>query len=300
MIHHITAICASAQTTANFYTRVLGLRLVKLTVNQDDVGTYHLYFGDRIGAPGTVLTFFPWAHLPRGSVGAGGVSEIAFAVPPGSLNYWQNRLSLNGVESTLGMRHNLPLINCKDPDGLELLFVEQVGEGSWTREVPTSNAIHRFYGVTLVLHHAIRTVALLKEHFGYTPIAGTVDGIRMIGEDGSIIYIVEDANAAVAVQGLGSVHHIAFRTKDNESQIKLRAAIAQDYLRLTPVIDRYYFSSVYFREPGGILFEIATDGPGFTVDEREEILGTSLMLPPAFESSRAKIIALLPAFTFSK
>ncbi len=300
MIHHITAICADAQRTSDFYTNILGLRLVKLTVNQDDVGTYHLYFGDRVGAPGTVMTFFPWAYLPQGTLGVGCVSAVAFAVPPGALHYWESRLNRSGINVESVERFGVKNLLCADPDGLKLEFTESPGVSDWTKQVSQEYAIHSFFGATLMVQDATPTQQMLMEYFNYSFEAHAPSRMRLRSASGGVIDIISNQEMESASQGTGSVHHIAFRTADNMAQRVIRARLVAEYLHPTPIIDRYYFASVYFREPGGILFEIATDGPGFTVDETEAALGTKLVLPPRIEAARAEILKMLPPFEFNK
>jgi glyoxalase family protein len=297
MIHHITAICADAQVTTDFYTKALGLRLVKLTVNQDDVGTYHLYFGNRIGDPGTVLTFFPWKHLPKGKSGPGMVSAVAFAVPKHSLQYWEERLRKNGVAVHTSSRFQTHVLSFVDPDGLALELVETTGSSTWTKTIAKEHAIISFYGATLCLHEQQETAELLTTHFEYKQVAQEGNWVRL-SHAHSALDLHEAPEAHQGIPGHGTVHHIAFRSANAVEQATLRKQLLQEGLHLTPQIDRYYFMSVYFREPGGILFEIATDDPGFTVDEPEESLGSKLVLPPLFELHRKEIEELLPPFRF--
>lgn len=298
MIHHITAICSDADRTASFFVRELGLRLVKLTINQDDIGTYHLYFGDRLGRPGTVLTFFPWPQLPSGRVGPGMVSAVMFGAPSTSIDYWEERLSHLGVSRE--ERFGLDVLSLVDPDGLPLLIVGHGDAGDWaSHDVPAEHAINGFFGAELEPLGDEGTLRVLGR-FGFRKESSDGALTRFVsGSDvGSVIDVREAPAAPPGRQGLGTVHHIAFRASDDDEQLRLRRFFVSEGLSLTPVIDRFYFKSVYFREPGGILFEIATDGPGFAVDEDADALGERLVLPPSFEPMRARIEGLLPPFSF--
>ncbi len=297
MIHHITAICASAERTALFYTKVLGLRLVKLTINQDDIGTYHIYFGDKTGRPGTALTFFQWSDLPKGKPGPGMVSKVAFSVP--TLAFWEERLKKLHVAMKKETRFGKSVLGFSDPDGLELELVEHGKAGNWAEEVPKEYAISGFYGATLMLEDYEETGELLTKHLGYSKEKSEGNLHRYVSKE-TVIDLQEAPDTHPGIAGLGTAHHIAFRSKDKETQLSLREKLKIEGFHPTPSIDRYYFRSVYFREPGNVLFEIATDGPGFTVDETEEKLGSKLVLPPAFEFQRKEIEMLLPPFSFSK
>jgi glyoxalase family protein len=290
-IHHITAIAADTQKSIDFYTRVLGLRLVKLTVNFDDPGTYHLYFGDAEGTPGSILTFFPFAMAAPGKSGAGVVDTTTFLVPPDALEAWIERLEGHGVV-TRGpdARFGQPFIAFADPDGMKLeIAAAEAGSG---------DAILGFAGATLWSLLPDRTLRLLTEGFGYT-VAGEEPGrIRLKAAGaapvGTLIDVLTDADPTRARPGAGSVHHIAFRVPDDAAQDAWRERLAGLGYDVTPVIDRQYFHSIYFRERGGILFEIATDPPGFAVDEAPDSLGTALKLPARYERDRERIAKRLP------
>lgn len=299
-IHHITAVASSPQRNVEFYTGVLGLRLVKQTVNFDDPYTYHLYYGDEVGHPGTILTFFPWPDAGPGRIGRGQVTTIAFAIPEASVRYWKARLSDHGVDVQETMRMGEPVLRFRDPDGLQLELVAPSSVGHvdpWTSgPIPARHAIRGFYGATLTVAAAKRTADLL-ETMGFE----FVDEVtrqrfryRSTATLGSIIDIESRPNARPGVVSVGTVHHIAFRTPRDETQVAWRTELVERGLNVTPVIDRQYFRSIYFREPAGILFEIATDLPGFTVDEEVENLGTTLTLPPWLEPRREQIAARLP------
>ncbi len=302
-IHHVTAIAGDPQANMDFYTGVLGLRLVKATVNYDDPHTYHLYYGDERGRPGTILTFFPWPGAPRGRPGTGQVTVTGFAVPDGSLGFWADRLKAHKVEYTgPSRRFDEEVIGLQDPDGLHLELVAggRVPETSPRPDgpVPGQHAIRRFQGVTMTVEGYERTAGLLTATLG----------MREIGAKGNRFrYTVEDAGATAFVDllclpsgprgrvAVGTVHHVAWRTPDDAAQRAWREQIARLGFNVTPIIDRTYFHSIYFREPGGVLFEIATDPPGFAVDEPAGALGRRLVLPSWLESARAELGQVLPA-----
>ena len=290
-IHHITAIAADTQQSIDFYTRILGLRLVKLTVNFDDPGTYHLYFGDGAGNPGSILTFFPFAMAAPGRPGTGTVDATTFLVAADALEPWIERLEGHGID-TRGPdeRFGQPFIAFTDPDGTRL---EIVAAGSGTGE-----AILGFSSATLRSLAPERTLRLLTEGMGYA-VTGEENGrirLRAAGDApvGAFLDVLADADGTRARPGAGSVHHIAFRVRDDTAQEEWRDRIAALGYDVTPVIDRQYFHSIYFRERGGILFEIATDPPGFAVDEAPDRLGTALKLPPRYEADRERISRRLP------
>ena len=294
-LHHVTAIASDAQRNLDFYTQVLGLRFVKRTVNFDDPGTYHLYFGDDAGAPGTILTFFPWPRATRGHAGAGEVAQTAFSVPLASVEYWEERLIEHGVlvEHT-GKRFNEEVLTFPDPDGMKLEIVAHADAGSANPSrdagVPAEHAIRGFFGVTLLEHEAESSAAFLKV-LGFNKIAEEANRQRFAAEGnalGNHIDLVVDPKAGYGRSGAGSVHHIAFRAADDADQLAWREEIGK-HVDVTPVMDRTYFHSIYFREPGGVLFELATDPPGFAFDESLERLGEELRIPEWLESRRASI-----------
>lgn len=303
-IHHVTAIAGSAARNLDFYTRTLGLRLVKKTVNFDDPDTYHLYFGDRNGSPGTILTFFPWAHAARGRNGTGLTETTSFRVPEASLGYWSTRFAEQGVAlNPIAVRFDQSVLTFTDPDGMSLALVGVPGaeaEEAWHGgDVPPAHAIRGLHGVTLLVSNADTTAAVLTDVLGFTQCAkdGAVTRFEAAGTArGAVVDIHEDAGLAEGRMGRGSVHHIAFRAEDDAEQAEMRRKLADKHrLRATEQMDRNYFRSIYFREPGGIIFEIATDQPGFAVDEAIEHLGQALKLPPFLESRRAQIEARLPS-----
>jgi glyoxalase family protein len=301
-IHHVTAIADDPQRNVDFYGDVLGLRLVKQTVNYDDPGTYHLYFGDEGGHPGTILTFFPWPGAPRGRRGSGQATVTSFSVPPGSLGYWADRLRALGVAwEAPSARFDEEVLVFFDPDGLALELVAHPGGEAgcpWTGgPVPAQQAIRGFHSVTLAEQAYERTASLLVGTLGFRP-AGT-SGSRYryeigLGGPGTWVDVLSQPEAAPGRVAVGTVHHVAWRTPTDEAQQRWRRRIVEQGVGVSPVRDRQYFHSIYFREPGGALFEIATDPPGFTVDEPLDQLGTGLCLPPWLESVRASLEQQLP------
>ncbi len=301
LIHHITAITGNAQRNVWFYTKVLGLRLVKLTVNFDDPFTYHLYYGNAQGEPGTLLTFFVWEFLNRGLVGAGAVTAIAFSVPLGALSFWEKRLQKeeqSGLKTCV--RFGEKILVFKDPDGLILELVETDHDirMPWkTDEIPEGFAIRGFQGATLSLNQGEETEKLISHVFQLHKQEEEENRIRYGGKaelSGTGLDLCIDPALLPAHQGRGSVHHLAFRTENRATQSSFQDKLIDWGLQVTPPINRNYFYSIYFREPGQILFEIATDPPGFTIDEPLEKLGLSLKLPPQYEGMRSEIENHLP------
>ena len=299
-IHHVTGISGPAQTNLDFYVGILGLRLVKRTVNFDDPGTYHLYYGDEIGRPGTIMTFFPWALAVRGRSGRGMTTETAFSVPSASIGFWQARFGEFGVEiDSVDVRFDERVMRFRDPDGLPLALVEDALSDDlpgWAAgPIDHKYAIRSFYGVTLASKAPDETARLLTEVLGFEHI-GEEDGrVRFRGGADAPGRIIDIAPSIVlGHQSAGTIHHVAFRARDDEEQLAWQERVAATGLRVTDVRDRKYFRSIYFREPGGILFEIATDAPGFTADENAEALGSRLMLPDWLEERRPQIEGSLP------
>lgn len=290
-IHHITAIASDAQGSIDFHTRVLGLRLVKLTVNFDEPSAYHLYFGNETGQPGSVLTFFPFGMAAPGRPGASVVDTTTFLVPADALEGWIERLEGHGTQTRGPMeRFGQAYISFTDPDGMKF----EIAAGP----PADGDAILGFAGATLWSLAPDRTLRLLTDTFGYT-VAGEEPGrvrLRAAGSArlGTDIDLLLDAGTERARPGAGSVHHIAFRVPDDADQAVWHDRLATLGFEVTPVIDRQYFHSIYFRERGGILFELATDNPGFAVDEPVDALGTSLKLPPRYEADRERISKRLP------
>jgi len=301
-LHHVTAIASDPQANVDLYMSLLGLRLVKRTVNFDDPTTYHLYYGDQVGTPGSILTFFPWPGAPRGTRGTGQTTATAFAVPTGSLDWWMDRLAAGAVEfEAVQERFGERVLPVKDPDDLSIELVERrelTGRGWWKDgPVPAPYAIRGFHGVTLTVEGYERTAALLTEVMGFKP-AGDENNRFRFGTEHDAQRATVDLVCAPGLRAgrvaAGTVHHIAFRCASNEDQLAWRSRIAAAGMNVTPVLDRQYFQSIYFREPGGVLFEIATDPPGFTRDETPEELGMALKLPPWLEPNRAHIEERLP------
>jgi glyoxalase family protein len=301
-IHHITAIAGPAQRNYDFYTRTIGLRFVKKTVNFDDPGTYHFYYGNETGAPGTILTFFPWTFVKRGTNGTGMATGISYAVPQGSLDFWSNRFKENNVrhEQTLE-RFGEQVLSFSDPDGLSLSMIVPAKEDTrkpWeAKEVKQDVATRGFHSVTLTLAKMEPTAKVLTDIFGYRLLKQESNRFRFVTdaiETAAIVDIEETPTGKPGTVAGGTNHHVAFRVKDDEVQMLFREKILGMGLHITHKIDRNYFFSLYFREPGGVLFEIASDNPGFSVDEKVDELGTHLKLPSQYESHRDEIEKILP------
>ena len=300
-LHHVTAIASDPQRNLDFYTEVLGLRFVKRTINFDDPGTYHFYFGDDAGSPGTILTFFPWPRASRGSLGVGETSATAFSVPRPSLEFWERRLLAAGipVERT-GERFEEEVLSFADPDGMRLEIVGHqdagVAKAPRTSGVSPEHAIRGFFGVTLCEGGYEKTVGVLAT-MGFHKIGEHGTRFRFAAKGsalGNHIDVLVQPQLSYGRMGAGSVHHIAFRAEDDASQREWREVLVASSLDVTPVLDRTYFHSIYFREPGGVLFELATDPPGFTFDEPIELLGEALKLPPWLEPQRSRVERMLP------
>ena len=302
-IHHVTAIAGDPARNLNFYKRDLGLRFVKRTVNFDDPSTYHFYFGDANGSPGTILTFFVWPKAVAGSRGGGEVHQTAFRGPLSSLDYWTKRLTERGIScQAMETRFGEPALPFSDPDGMRLMLVGVAGaesEPAWSNgEIPKEYAIRGFHGATLVLDSAERTGAILTDVLGFREVGREGALTRFAASDeakGGLIDLQEKRGLVKGHQGRGSVHHIAFRAADDTQQAMMSEKLKSAHERHpTEQKDRNYFRSIYFREPGGILFEIATDIPGFAVDESVDMLGRSLKLPNFLEARRSEIESVLP------
>ncbi len=301
-IHHVTAIAGDPQRNLDFYAGALGLRLVKLTVNFDDPASYHLYFGDEAGRPGSILTFFPWPHGQRGRQGTGQVGTVSLAIPPASLGWWIERLLQHGIKyDGPTRRFDEQVLAFADPDGLllELVATPRVADvAPWADgPVPAEHAVRGVHGATVWEDGDRGTADFLTSLMGF----------RQVGQEGNRLRFESAATGAGSVLdlrrvpgfwagagGVGTVHHVAFRAASSEAQLEHRARLESAGVEITPVVDRQYFRSVYFREPGGVLFEIATDPPGFTLDEPAAELGTSLKLPPMYEPMRDRIERTLP------
>ncbi len=307
-IHHVTALSGTAQDTLDFYAGVLGLRLVKTTVNFDDPTTHHLYYGDTMGRPGTVLTFFPWPRAAQGRAGGGMVYTVAFAVPEGSLGDWQEHLEAAGVEVEEDERFGDSVLRVPDPNGLSIELVassEMETATPWTDgPVPEGLAPRGFHAPTLPVFTGDRTVELFREVFGWSQAGEEGDRLRFRAPEaegvGTLVDLQVRDRHPSGRMGKGAVHHIAFRARDAEEQKSWQAALREQGLQVTGVKDRQYFQSIYFRDPewtSGILFEIATEGPGFLTDESEEALGQELKLPPWLEERREELERALPRLT---
>jgi glyoxalase family protein len=301
-LHHVTAISGNATRNLSFYTRILGLRFVKKTVNFDDPATYHLYYGDETGRPGTILTFFAWENAAPGRAGVGFTQETAFCVPAASIGYWWHRFIENSVaHDPMEKRFGESVLPFSDPDGMRLALVgiaDAADEPGWSGgPVPAEHAVRGFHGVTLMIDDGTRTGAILTDVLGFAE----------SGRDGSLVRFRSNQALGAAVNireakaflggrmGRGSVHHIAFRAADDAAQAEMARKLVRDHgLTPTEQKDRKYFRSVYFREPGGVLFEIATDQPGFTVDEPLDSLGRQLQLPSFLEPRRSELETVLP------
>jgi glyoxalase family protein len=300
-LHHITAISGKAQENVDFYAGVLGMRLVKKSVNQDDPGTYHLFYADAQGHPGTDLTFFPWEHMAPPLIGHGLAVEVQLEVPEGTLGFWGERLEKYGTTlSKIESRFGQQVLSLVDPHGMRLALVADEKRRTfepWNESsVPVERQVRGLYGARLWERDAAATASFVTSAMGFEKLAE---------EDGWTRYGFRDAAGVVDVRetpserrgrwGIGAVHHLAWRVDDDQHQLAVREQVEHGGARATPVIDRFWFKSVYFKEPGGVLFEIATDGPGFAIDEDPAHLGESLVLPPFLEEHRQKIETVLPA-----
>ncbi len=300
-VHHVTCLANDPQENLDFYVGLLGLRLVKRSVNQDDPGTYHLFYADADGTPGTDVTYFPRRGMGPGRKGAGQVGEIALAVPAASLAWWRGRLEEQGVVvSVETKRFGERVVTFEDPDTLHLALVGIEAERAFApwgaSPVPVEHQIRGVHAVRIVEHAVQPTVDLLVDTMGFARAGEDGGWVRYVAGDGSAGYVElrEDPSALTSRWGAGTVHHVAWRVTDDAEQVALRAAVEVEGLAPTPVIDRFWFHSVYFKEPGGTLFELATDGPGFARDEEPGKLGETLVLPPWLEPHRAAIEAELP------
>ena len=300
-IHHVTAIASDPQRNVDFYAGALGLRLVKQTVNFDDPGTYHFYYGDELGHPGTILTFFPWPGARRGRQGTGQIGATAFSVPGHSLEFWRDRLAALGLDSDTETRFDQDVLIFADPDGMPIeLVADRAVDGiaGWAGgPVPAEHAIRGVHSVTLWEADADLTDTILQGALGFTALDEAGARTRYhIAEPGigARVDVLHLPDAAPASGGAGTVHHVAWRTGDRDQQQAWQARVSARGLHVTDILDRQYFTSIYFREPGGVLFEIATDPPGFTRDEAPDELGTALRLPPWYKEQRAAIERALP------
>lgn len=304
-IHHVTAIAGEAQENLDFYSGVLGMRLVKRSVNQDDPGTYHLFYADAEGHPGSDLTFFPWSQLAPSRVGAGLTNEVSLAVPPGSLGFWSERLGGYGIRVAPPVtRFGEPTLVTADPHGLALALVETPDAREFSpwpgSPVPQDLQIKGIHGVRAWERSLTATADFLTDVFGFAQHGTDGEWARYgppVGGSGGWMELRETPAERLGAWGTGSVHHVAWRVADDAAQEEVRARVQKAGRGPTPVIDRFWFKSVYFREPGGVLFELATDGPGFAIDEDLATLGEQLILPPWLEVRRPQIEAALPPLT---
>lgn len=307
-IHHVSSISTNPARTLAFYSGVLGMRLVKRTVNFDDISTLHLYFGDYEGSPGSLLTFFPWPRGNAGRIGVGQVAVTSLSIAPSSLGYWLERLVQSGVRHSGPVRRDVGngeterVISFEDPDGLKLELVAHAsvpdeGARAGVGGVPAGRAVRGIHGVTLWVESSADTARVLADTLGFRE-SGAWESTRRFetgsGGPGTLVDVREVGGFLKGAEGTGTVHHVAFRVPDDEFQLEMRQAVREAGISTTRVMDRNYFRSIYFREPGGVLFELATDAPGFTVDEPLERLGEKLMLPPRYEMDRPQLEAELP------
>jgi len=300
-IHHVTAIAGEPQRNADFYVGLLGLRLVKKTVNFDDPGTYHLYYGDGGGNPGSIMTFFPWPGAPLGLQGTGQLTVTSFSIPAGSLGYWTERLVGHGVRfEKPTQRFDETVISFADPEGmrLELIAASDDAREPWEDgTVPAEHAIRGFHHVSLSERDPARTAKLMTDALGFRQVDEGAGRLRFeagAGGPGNLVDVVDGSGESRGRMGVGTVHHVAFRAADDDTELAIRERVTALGYNVTPVLDRNYFRSIYFREPGGVLFEIATDPPGFAVDEDPAELGAHLKLPPWLEPRRDRIESVLP------
>lgn len=301
-IHHVTAMASRPQPNLDFYVGRLGMRLVKRSVNQDDPGTYHLFYADGAGTPGTDLTFFPWLHIAPPRRGSAEIAEVALAIPPDTRGAWRARLERAGASGLEeGDRFGERALSFADPDGLPVVLVESDDARDfvpWARgPVDEAEQVRGLHAVRVRVRDAAPTRAVLTDVMGLVEVGHEDGWVRFAAGDGgsgTLIDVREDTDAPPARLGRGSIHHVAWRVPDDPAQAAVRQALLREGLQPTPVIDRFWFRSVYFQEPGGTIFEIATDGPGFAVDEDTERLGETLVLPPWLEADRPRIEAVLP------
>ncbi len=301
-IHHVTAMAGDPQSNVDFYCGILGLRLIKLTVNFDDPNTYHLYYGDTVGSPGTILTFFPLGQNLRGTVGTGEVTTVSFAVPTGSLAFWQEHLEKHSIAvSPVAERWSFTRMELHDPDGIKLEIVEDPTPRPFLfwkdGGIPESFAIRGFFGVTMSVVSSTDSVRFLTDRMGAKPHATLgASELLVIGESerAGFIEVVTLGHRQRGQMGAGAVHHVAWRVTNEEEQLAWQSKLRENGVGVTPVRDRKYFHSIYFREPGEVLFEIATDPPGFTADEPRESLGSKLQLPKWLECERRFLQKILP------
>ena len=306
-IHHVTCITGDVQKCVDFYVSVLGLRFVKKSINQDLPDTYHIYFGDYVGSPGTAMTFFGWPTWPKQKAGSGQVTTVSFQIPAGSLDFWSARLNKVGVSHARASRFGEDSLVLKDADDIEIELVGRAQESEagarwqpWPESpVAKEHQIRGFHSVALTVAEGAATTELLEKTMKFRK-AGA-EGKRTRFETGAggphaVLDLIESPEGPVGEESIGTVHHVAWRTPDDDAQVAWRDLLLKAGRNVTPVIDRWYFKSIYYREPGGVLFEIATDRPGFTIDEKPEQLGSRLSLPPWFQVRRDRLEETLTPF----
>ncbi len=300
-LHHVTILAGDTQRNVDFYTGIIGQRLVKKTVNFDAPDVYHLYYGDETGSPGSIMTFFPYGDIPRGRKGGGQLTYTAYSIPTAALSFWINRLhEANIAYAGPNKRFDETYIRFEDFDGtgIELVANDDDARPGWSNgSIPLEFSVRGFHTVTLNEFAVDRTVELLTGIMQHKLVAEEAGRFRFAagtGKSGHFVDVVHSPNDVRALQGAGSVHHVAFSTDSDDTQLVLQEQLANAGHHVTPVQDRNYFHSIYFREPGGILFEIATNPPGFAIDEPVETLGQALKLPEQYEARRAKLEAALP------
>jgi glyoxalase family protein len=300
-LHHVTAIASDPQANVDFYAGLLGLRLVKKTVNFDDPSAYHLYYGDERGSPGSIMTFFYWPrHGAAGRVGSGQMTGLTYSAAPTALAFWQERLERQGVATERRERFGESVLALADPDGIpiEIVAVADDARVGWSGGgIPAESALRGFHSAELTVRTAAATETLLTGEMGYRLVRREGRRARFEagpGGSGRLVDLIEDPTVPPGVQGTGTVHHVAWRVPDDAAELAMQARLQAAGHGVSDVRDRDYFRSIYYREPGGVLFEIATDVPGFAVDEAADSLGTALRLPRQFERARGQIEALLP------
>ncbi len=300
-LHHVTTLAGDTQRNVDYYTDILGLRLVKKTVNFDAPDVYHLYYGNETGSPGTILTFFPYGNLPRGRKGIGQLTYTAFSAPMASLSFWMDRLHEKNIPyAGPYKRFSESYLRFEDFDGtgIELVFTDEDKRPGWDNgRIPSEFAVRGFHTVTLNESNPDRTIKLLTENLQHELVGEEEGRFRFKagpGGPGNFVDVLHSPNDVRSLQGAGSVHHVAFSTDSDATQLVLQHQLTEAGYHVTPVQDRNYFHSIYFREPGGILFEVATNPPGFAVDEPVSELGQSLKLPAQYESRRADLVKALP------
>ncbi|HEX7264814.1 MAG TPA: ring-cleaving dioxygenase [Candidatus Dormibacteraeota bacterium] len=300
-IHHVTCITGDVQKCVDFYVGVLGLRFIKKTVNFDVPDTYHIYFGDYLGTPGSAMTFFGWPHLPWRPAGSGQVTVVSFAIPERSTDFWAGRLRQLDVEVERTSRFDIETLVVKDFDGIQIELVGDASDERWRPwpdgPVDAQHQIRSFHSVTLCEESDLATVNFLTETMGFRKVAS--EGSRTRFETGAggpraVLDVLDAPEAPVGEEAAGTVHHVAWRATNDAHELDWREVLVKSGRNVTPVIERKYFRSIYFREPGGVLFEIATDQPGFTVDEPADSLGSALQLPPQYEGRREDLKFNLP------